>query len=74
MEFIEGCKISDLKTLREQKFNLKDINTKLFKIFGHQIFSCGFVHGDPHAGNSELFMWKLDAIYGHPVFTTLCKD
>ncbi|XP_064216007.1 uncharacterized aarF domain-containing protein kinase 5 [Tribolium castaneum] len=51
MEYIEGCKISDVKFLKEKKFSLKDINNKLFEIFGHQIFQTGFVHGDPHAGN-----------------------
>lgn len=53
MEYIDGCKISDVKYLKENKFSLKDINVKLFEVFGHQIFQTGFVHGDPHAGNSK---------------------
>jgi aarF domain-containing kinase len=51
MDYIEGCKISDVKYLRDNGFSLKDINVKLFEMFGHQIFESGFVHADPHAGN-----------------------
>lgn len=53
MEYIDGRKISDVTFLKEHKFSLKEINVKLFEIFGHQIFQCGFVHADPHAGNSK---------------------
>jgi predicted unusual protein kinase regulating ubiquinone biosynthesis (AarF/ABC1/UbiB family) len=52
MDYIAGCKISDVKYLRDNGFSLKDINLKLFEMFGHQIFESGFVHADPHAGNS----------------------
>lgn len=52
MDYIAGCKISDVKYLRDNGFSLKDINVKLFEMFGHQIFESGFVHADPHAGNS----------------------
>ncbi|KAH0822198.1 hypothetical protein GEV33_000593 [Tenebrio molitor] len=51
MDYIAGCKISDVKYLRDNGFSLKDINVKLFEMFGHQIFESGFVHADPHAGN-----------------------
>ncbi|RZC41152.1 putative aarF domain-containing protein kinase 5 [Asbolus verrucosus] len=51
MEYVTGCKINDIECLRSNKFSLKDINLKLFEIFGHQIFQSGFVHADPHPGN-----------------------
>jgi aarF domain-containing kinase len=51
MDYIAGCKINDVKYLRDNGFSLKDINVKLFEMFGHQIFESGFVHADPHAGN-----------------------
>lgn len=50
-EFVEGIKISDKEALKEAKFSLADIDTKLFKAFSQQIFHSGFVHADPHAGN-----------------------
>nr|XP_017034338.1 uncharacterized aarF domain-containing protein kinase 5 [Drosophila kikkawai] len=51
LEWIDGCKISDLKTIKAQKLSLKDIDVKLFDTFAEQIFHTGFVHADPHPGN-----------------------
>lgn len=51
-EFIDGYKISDIRSIRKDELDLKDVDEKLFKIFGEQIFSTGFVHADPHPGNS----------------------
>lgn len=53
MEFVEGKKINDLEGLKNEKFDLKDVNNKLFEAFGHQIFQTGFVHADPHPGNGK---------------------
>ncbi|XP_020815935.1 uncharacterized aarF domain-containing protein kinase 5 [Drosophila serrata] len=51
LEWIDGCKISDLETIAAQKLSLKDIDVKLFDTFAEQIFHTGFVHADPHPGN-----------------------
>ncbi|XP_014669951.1 PREDICTED: uncharacterized aarF domain-containing protein kinase 5-like isoform X2 [Priapulus caudatus] len=51
MEYIEGCKISDVECLKKMGFSLKDVNEKLINIFAEQIFHTGFVHADPHPGN-----------------------
>ena len=53
MEWIDGCKITDLEKLKSQKIKLNDLDVKLFKIFSEQIFNTGFVHADPHPGNSN---------------------
>lgn len=53
-EFIDGYKISDIRSIHKDELDLKDIDEKLFKTFGEQIFSTGFVHADPHPGNSML--------------------
>ncbi|KAK4877254.1 hypothetical protein RN001_009760 [Aquatica leii] len=50
-EFIDGYKISDVNALKENGFDLIDVNKKLFETFGEQIFQTGFVHADPHPGN-----------------------
>ncbi|KAH8239984.1 hypothetical protein KR032_010015, partial [Drosophila birchii] len=51
LEWMDGCKISDLKTIAAQKLSLRDIDVKLFDTFAEQIFHTGFVHADPHPGN-----------------------
>ncbi|XP_017059932.1 uncharacterized aarF domain-containing protein kinase 5 [Drosophila ficusphila] len=51
LEWMDGCKINDLKTIAKQKLSLKDIDVKLFNAFAEQIFYTGFVHADPHPGN-----------------------
>jgi len=60
---MEGCKINDLKTIEKEKLSLKDIDVKLFETFAEQIFYTGFVHADPHPGNSGL-------TYKHERFNT----
>lgn len=58
-EFIDGIKIGELEELQMEKYDLKDINTKLFLAFGEQIFQSGFVHADPHPGNGNFDMYLL---------------
>lgn len=52
-EWIDGYKISDLDKIEKDKFNIVDIDRMLFKIFSEQIFNTGFIHADPHPGNSK---------------------
>ncbi|BFF97592.1 uncharacterized aarF domain-containing protein kinase 5 [Drosophila madeirensis] len=51
LEWMDGCKISDLEAIAERKLSVKDIDVKLFNTFAEQIFYTGFVHADPHPGN-----------------------
>lgn len=53
-EYIDGYKISDMERIKKDKFNIADIDKKLFKAFSEQIFNTGFVHADPHPGNVFL--------------------
>ncbi|KAJ6644157.1 putative aarF domain-containing protein kinase 5 [Pseudolycoriella hygida] len=50
-EWIDGYKITDIESIRNDKFFIKEIDQKLFNIFAEQIFNSGFVHADPHPGN-----------------------
>lgn len=50
-EFIHATKVNEIKQLREEGFSMADVDEKLFKTFGEQIFHTGFVHADPHPGN-----------------------
>lgn len=52
MEWMTGCKISDMKEIKRQQMSLADIDFKLYNVFAEQIFHTGFVHADPHPGNS----------------------
>ncbi|XP_017840793.1 uncharacterized aarF domain-containing protein kinase 5 isoform X2 [Drosophila busckii] len=54
LEWMDGCKISDLEEMKKQNLSLHDVDVKLFKLFSEQIFSTGFVHADPHPGNSGI--------------------
>lgn len=51
MEFVKGCKITDVKQLREWEIDPKDIVERGMDIYLTQIFEFGYFHGDPHPGN-----------------------
>jgi ubiquinone biosynthesis protein len=51
MEFIKGCKITDVKQLREWGISPARIVEKGMDIYLSQIFEFGYFHGDPHPGN-----------------------
>ncbi|KAH3770489.1 hypothetical protein DPMN_171776 [Dreissena polymorpha] len=50
-EFIDGCKVSDMESIRKMGLSLSDVDQKLVRCFSDQIFLTGFVHADPHPGN-----------------------
>ena len=51
MEFISGCKITDIKRLEEWGLDPKAIAIKGLDIYLKQIFEAGYFHADPHPGN-----------------------
>jgi ubiquinone biosynthesis protein len=51
MEFIKGCKITDVKQLKEWGISPARIVEKGMDIYLSQIFEFGYFHGDPHPGN-----------------------
>lgn len=51
MEFIRGCKITDVKQLKEWGISPARIVEKGMDIYLSQIFEFGYFHGDPHPGN-----------------------
>lgn len=52
-EWIDGYKITDIESIRSDKFTIKEVDKKLFNLFAEQIFNSGFVHADPHPGNGK---------------------
>ncbi len=51
IEFISGCKISDINQLEKWGLNPKIIAENGMAIYLTQIFEYGFFHADPHPGN-----------------------
>jgi len=51
MEFAKGCKITDVKQLREWGISPARVVEKGMDIYLSQIFEFGHFHGDPHPGN-----------------------
>lgn len=51
VEFISGCKVSDLPTLVSWGIDPKEIAKKGLNIYLTQIFEVGIFHADPHPGN-----------------------
>jgi aarF domain-containing kinase len=45
--------VNDTSTLEKAGFSIKDVSHKLVEMFAEQIFHTGFVHADPHPGNSK---------------------
>lgn len=52
LEWIDGIKVSDIEGIKKLGLSLIDVDRKLFIMFAEQIFKSGFVHADPHPGNS----------------------
>lgn len=51
MEFVSGCKITDIQRLEEWGLDPKEIAVKGLDIYLKQIFEAGYFHADPHPGN-----------------------
>lgn len=51
IEFVSGCKITDLKQLEEWNLDPKTIAEVGMDVYLMQIFEFGYFHSDPHPGN-----------------------
>jgi len=51
IEYAEGCKITDIKQLKDWKINPDKLAERGMHIYLSQIFEHGFFHADPHPGN-----------------------
>lgn len=51
MEYVEGCKITDMDQLRKWGIDPRMIVERGMEIYLTQIFEFGYFHGDPHPGN-----------------------
>ena len=51
MQWMEGCKITDLEALRAAKLRPRDVGNVLLDAFARMQYVEGWVHGDAHSGN-----------------------
>jgi len=51
MEYVDGCKITDLQKLSKQNITGKHIAETGISLYFEQVFEHGFFHADPHPGN-----------------------
>ena len=51
LEYVEGCKITDVKQVRAWGHDPKKIAEEGMEIYLTQIFQYGYFHADPHPGN-----------------------
>lgn len=50
-EYVDACKVDDVEDLRRRGLDVADVDEKMIKAFGEQLFRSGFIHGDPHPAN-----------------------
>ena len=59
LEMINGFKINDLKRMKLEGYDNKEIAKKLALSYCRQIFNDGFFHADPHPGNLLIYEGKI---------------
>lgn len=51
MEFMKGCQIDNIEVIQKNKINTSKLAEIVTDVFNKMVFTHGFVHCDPHAGN-----------------------
>ncbi|MBX7221790.1 MAG: AarF/ABC1/UbiB kinase family protein [Blastocatellia bacterium] len=51
MEFINGIRVTDLKSLAAAQLNARSLNELMTRTYFKQLLEDGFFHADPHPGN-----------------------
>ncbi|KAK9844787.1 hypothetical protein WJX74_006844 [Apatococcus lobatus] len=66
MQWMEGCKVTDLEALRAAKLRPRDVGNVLLDAFARMQYVEGWVHGDAHSGNllvrpaqHQRWWWRL---------------
>ncbi|KUG03164.1 ubiquinone biosynthesis monooxygenase ubib [hydrocarbon metagenome] len=54
MEYVEGIKISDFASLKQNHYDTRRIASNIVKALFFQIYVHGFFHADPHPGNMAV--------------------
>ncbi len=59
MEYIDGCRIDDITTLRAKGYNPEELGFRLGQNYVKQIIDDGYFHADPHPGNIWIKNGKI---------------
>ena len=59
MEYIGGCELNDVETLKEQGYDLNEVCTKFVNNYIKQFAEDRFFHADPHPGNIHVCDGKV---------------
>ena len=54
MEYVDGIRFDDAKTLREKGFDMNQLGRRLGENYVKQIIEDGYFHADPHPGNIRV--------------------
>ena len=59
MEYVGGCELNDVETLKAQGYDLSEVCTKFVNNFIKQFAEDRFFHADPHPGNVHICDGKI---------------
>ena len=59
MEYVGGCELNDVETLKTQGYDLSEVCTKFVNNFIKQFAEDRFFHADPHPGNVHICDGKI---------------
>jgi len=71
MEYIDGVKVTDVKTLRGEGIDPRAVGETVSNLFSLMVFSLGLTHCDPHPGKSERERSFFCQIFYLPWFVSL---
>jgi ubiquinone biosynthesis protein len=74
MEYVQGIKISDLATLSEQGYDLKEIARRGADAFLKQVLDYGLFHADPHPGNVFILPEQVICMLDYGMVGRLGQD
>lgn len=62
MEALEGFKLTDLRRLRQEQYDLPAVAKVTVDLYLHQVFVDGFFHADPHPANIMVCNDKIGLV------------
>ena len=81
MEWINGCKMNDVTSIRAMGFHEDQVAKLVLENFADQIFVHGFLHSDPHSANAFVRPVKINGkvepqlvLLDHGLYRTLDEN
>ncbi|HAR63864.1 MAG: ubiquinone biosynthesis protein UbiB [Candidatus Margulisiibacteriota bacterium] len=67
VEYVDGIKISDIRSLKQVHADIKMIAHRAIEIYFKEIFEFKFFHGDPHPGNIFIIKDNVVAVIDYGI-------